>query len=1104
MKTLAELCKPRDEVFKNVSIEDTQELRALLENEINPYDFFDKTFITNSMKQLFDKAFARFTGHDTGSGLVILKQAMGGGKTHSMIALGLLAKYPDCRKKILGENYKYWYDGEIKVVGFTGRSTRDIPWIEIAKQLNRTNVLSEDIIKGIAVPGDTEWCRLLGNEPLLILLDEIPFYFQANLTVPKGNGTMADFVSMGLANLFNALNSSQLSRVFVVIADLEAKYEWGGNFINNAIAMSLKDEAERTAELLRPVDIGSPEIYEILRKKLFKEYPQNPETDPDVLEIVAHYKEFLKSLQNAGIISDSFDDIATYLKKSFPFHPGIINLFKNFQNNLRFQQTRGLLRLIRRYVQYLYSGDDAPANKKSIIMISDYNLDDPDTETMITNINPELHNALVTDIHATSGLAKAQIIDRSRETNLCSKFAKAILFASLSSTDINAVGLTDDEIFAYTLEPGDDISKAKDILEEYWSKTTFSRETQNGKKYFSYNENVVAMVQEKLADKTYEIAEAELTRILREFYTPRDRDCYQAVYQRIIAMPSDLRSIPHSTPDAKKNVTLIISKPCSPEGKLNEHLENWWLSEVLYKNRFLFLTGVDRYYRNLLDKVREYMSWDEVVAHLENENVRTSDPEYRRAVRNREQVAFDLIQNIKNTFNKLYYPHYDIYNGAVRLECVDIDYSSIPTVEQQTGTSSTARVRAGQTIDRTDDAVQKILRGNNRDGEVVIRKTLEQEKYLSLNPDNESDMQTFKQRFLLIIIGQESQRASITIDELERRMATNPRWFWHKPDFFEKFVKWMCDREEWQQEGNTIILKVEKKPVVEVYTQQISYNFDTDEITIPLSYKNGDTVYWAFGDTIDIQTATKLDDPSKLTVKPGKNTKFTFVCVDSERNIQGDPVTVEVPVKATTRRTIDSQDRTCITVKSLPEVDIYYTTDGSSPVNSGIKLDGNEIVVDPREDNVKEVRVVAQSGTNVSHVHVIKIDTIIDPDRPVKYSPNSNNQIRFRNMTTLKSELAGLQKYKGKVVNLRVDFINTRKSENVTVMMNNSAGYSPESIEQLLSNINQQLFGDRADEVNIGGDIRVMYFEKGKDFIEWIKEKGKNPEDCKEEIEQNE
>lgn len=33
----------------------------------------------------------------------MLSQAMGGGKTHSMIALGLLAKEPNLRKKILGD-----------------------------------------------------------------------------------------------------------------------------------------------------------------------------------------------------------------------------------------------------------------------------------------------------------------------------------------------------------------------------------------------------------------------------------------------------------------------------------------------------------------------------------------------------------------------------------------------------------------------------------------------------------------------------------------------------------------------------------------------------------------------------------------------------------------------------------------------------------------------------------------------------------------------------------------------------------------------------------------------------------------------------------------
>ncbi len=43
------------------------------------------------MNLLFDTAFKRFEGKSS-SGIIKLTQAMGGGKTHNMLALGVLAK----------------------------------------------------------------------------------------------------------------------------------------------------------------------------------------------------------------------------------------------------------------------------------------------------------------------------------------------------------------------------------------------------------------------------------------------------------------------------------------------------------------------------------------------------------------------------------------------------------------------------------------------------------------------------------------------------------------------------------------------------------------------------------------------------------------------------------------------------------------------------------------------------------------------------------------------------------------------------------------------------------------------------------------------------
>jgi len=44
-----------------------------------------------------------------------------------MIALGLLAKHPELREKLMGDLYSPKYNGQIRVVGFTGRES-DAPF----------------------------------------------------------------------------------------------------------------------------------------------------------------------------------------------------------------------------------------------------------------------------------------------------------------------------------------------------------------------------------------------------------------------------------------------------------------------------------------------------------------------------------------------------------------------------------------------------------------------------------------------------------------------------------------------------------------------------------------------------------------------------------------------------------------------------------------------------------------------------------------------------------------------------------------------------------------------------------------------------------------
>jgi len=98
------LCKPRPSVFVADRRATVLSLDTFLKGQVNGPEFFEENFFTNGMLTLIDRAFRHLGGSGAGSSVFLLSQAMGGGKTHSMITMGLLARDPELRKKVLGAN----------------------------------------------------------------------------------------------------------------------------------------------------------------------------------------------------------------------------------------------------------------------------------------------------------------------------------------------------------------------------------------------------------------------------------------------------------------------------------------------------------------------------------------------------------------------------------------------------------------------------------------------------------------------------------------------------------------------------------------------------------------------------------------------------------------------------------------------------------------------------------------------------------------------------------------------------------------------------------------------------------------------------------------
>src|SRR5207244_4148204 len=202
MKTLAELCTPRQSGFDLQRRDVVLDITDLIDGGIGAQKFFEENFLTDGMKRLLREAFRRFDGKSD-QGVFVLSQAMGGGKTHNMITLGLLAREPNLRKPVMGDLYEAGEAlGKVRVVGFTGRET-DAPlgvWGSIAEQLGKKDQF-KDYYAPLQAPGQSAWVNLLKGEPLLILLDELSPYFEASRAKTIGNSDLAQVTLAAMSNL---------------------------------------------------------------------------------------------------------------------------------------------------------------------------------------------------------------------------------------------------------------------------------------------------------------------------------------------------------------------------------------------------------------------------------------------------------------------------------------------------------------------------------------------------------------------------------------------------------------------------------------------------------------------------------------------------------------------------------------------------------------------------------------------------------------------------------------------------------------------------------------------------------------------------------------
>ena len=872
---LKDLCGPRDSVFDVSRRETVLNLSHLTADKIDPPSFFEENYVTEGMKTLLTEAFRRLQKNSE-QAVFKLTQAMGGGKTHNLITLGMLAKHPEFRSQVLGGLPTAKELPPVRVVAFSGRET-DVPhgiWGEVASQIGKFDAF-KDYYQPFKAPGRTAWVNLLKGEPTLILLDELPPYLDNARSVAVGNSDLSRVTATALTNLFEAVAESDLGNVCIVLTDLVGTYDEASVQIAT-ILQQVQHEAERHSMDLTPVQINTDEFYHILRKRLFKTLPKESQID----EVAQAYAKAVREAKQMDITAQSPEQFAALVKSSYPFHPAIKDLYARFRENKGFQQTRALIRLMRIIAARLWQSGDA--DKKHLISVQDIDMNDAETLSEVRQINSGLENAVAHDI-AAQGKAVAETMDQNLGGTDARDVCRLIFMASLANVPNAILGLSVPELVGYLCAPGRNLVKLKgDVLEKLATAAWYLHSNRDGKLFFKNVENLNAKLEGLASQYIREQSMTELRARLKDSFVPINSWCYQEV---LALPPIDEIEL---TAD---RTTLVISEPFVGQG-LNPQLRQFW-EQTTFKNRVGFLTGSRNTFDTLLESAKRLKAIRHIIEEMETDKVPTNDPQFKQADDLKVRIAVDFLSAAKETFSTLYYP---------------------------------SRQGDKDTLNSADFLMK--YDGNKYHGEDQILQILKEK--LKYTEDVASD--TFRKKVEARIF----TTPVMLWSEVKKRAAMSPQWQWHRRDALDALKSDLVHKEIWREDGSDYIDRSPPPPkTTAVQYQERSRDEDTGAVELKLTPVNGDTLYAEIGGPAT--TASQKVENGSFTTD---EIEVSFLAVDSTGlHPTGSPVAWKNRVTLKYRAYAGGHGDKMLELSAAPnkggKTAIRYTTDGSDPKLSG-------------------------------------------------------------------------------------------------------------------------------------------------------------------------
>ena len=455
----------------------------------DPKRFFEKTFLTKTLLDLAGQVVRRMNGVKTATSAVFnLATQFGGGKTHALTLLYHLGEqgpkahdWTDVQRILAVSGQKDIPKAQTAVFvgtefdslsgrgGDDGTPVRKTPWGEIAWQLGGQeafDLVVEHDQKGVSPGGDVLERVIPDDKPCLILMDELMNYISRN----RQGGLSIQFYNF-LQNLTETVRSKDSAVVAVSIPASELELNERDTEDYNRITKLL----DRLGKAM--LMSAEAETAEIIRRRLFEwdlsAVGANGKVllDRDAENTCSSYAEWCvrHRQQIAGWFA--VDEARQQFRDTYPFHPSVLTVFERKWRGIpKFQQTRGILRLLSLWVSRAYKEGFEGAHKDAVITQGTAPLDDSTFRSACFEQLGErrLETAVTTDIagdaNAHSMRLDKEATDEIRKARLHRKVATSIFFES-NGGQLQGKNATTPELRLSVGDPQIDIGNVETTLE---------------------------------------------------------------------------------------------------------------------------------------------------------------------------------------------------------------------------------------------------------------------------------------------------------------------------------------------------------------------------------------------------------------------------------------------------------------------------------------------------------------------------------------------------------------------------------------------------------------------------------------------------------------